>query len=90
MLTNQDVRDAVFSEILSSGGKVTQSSGSYRILYQLAKIKGVDMNGSSGRIAAMCHVKKTFVESLAKKVLAEYVSTGHFDVPKEFQMRGRY
>lgn len=89
-LTKQQVRNKIFPEIFSLGGRVSQASSGYKVLYQLAKCKFISMNGSAKRIVILCKVKPSFVESLANKILAEYVETGSLDIPPEFKMKGRY
>ena len=89
-LSHEQVRNIILPEIRSLGGKVSNSSHAYKILYHLAKAKGIDMNGSALRIASLCNVKKSFVIFLAKRTLEKYVLDGLLDIPQEFKMKGRY
>jgi hypothetical protein len=89
-ISHEEVRNTVLPEIRTLGGNISDSSHAYKILYGLAKAKGIYMNGSAVRIASLCNVKKSFVILLAKRTLEKYVSAGLLDIPQEFKMKGRY
>ena len=89
MTDKNAARQAIFQEIRDGGGKVTEATTPYRILYRLAKVKGIEMNGSAVRIAKLCGVKQSVISVKAKQIMWDYVETGYLKIPQEFQMRGR-
>ena len=88
MIKNNEARAVIVAEILACGGRVTLATPSYRMLYKLAKVKGIDINSKSSKIAKICGVKKAFIKRKAKQIMANYIKTGQLVIPREFQIKG--
>lgn len=89
-VSKQEQRDHIIGVIRQAGIKVSDGVAPYKLLFLLAKAKGVSMNGNPTRIAKVTGFKREFVVSKAKEVLKDYCRTGILDIPKEFKIRGRF
>ena len=84
------IRDRILEELSEHpDAKATASSSHYRLLCQLAKIKGKPINGNASHIAYALDCSKKQLQTKALVIMEMYLFSGELKIPSIYSHRGR-